>query len=106
MQNDEMRSRSAGAPESACSAFWRPMESAPKDGTEIIMLFDELTVDIVRLCWWNDGVNCHFDPDAKQRGWWSYTHSVTQEMIDTDIMQPIGWMPYPDRPNLPADVRP
>lgn len=65
---------------------WIDMASVPKDGTEIIILFDSATVDIVRLCWWDNG-------------WWSYIHSVTQELIDLKLMRPVGWMPCPeDRP--------
>ena len=94
---DGLAGQSLGA--APCSAFWRPMETAPKDDTEIIILFDSATVDIVRLCWWNDGIGCDFEPDPEARGWWSYIHSVTQELIDTDLMHPVGWMPHPDSPN-------
>lgn len=79
--------------------FWLPMDTAPNDGTEIIILFDSATVEMVRLCWWNDGKGCDFEPDVESRGWWSYRSSVTQELIDTRLMNPIGWMPHPDRPN-------
>jgi hypothetical protein len=95
-----------GCPGATCSASWLPMETAPKDDTEILILFDSATVDIVRLCWWNDGLGCDFDPDPESRGWWSYAHSVTQEMIDTDLMQPLGWMPFPSRLNSQDQSRP
>ena len=88
----------------AGSAFWRPMETAPKDDTKIIILFDSATVDIVKLCWWNDGIGCDFELDTAARGWWSYIHSVTQELIDPRLMQPVGWMPHPDRPNGRAEM--
>jgi hypothetical protein len=76
---------------------WRAMKTAPKDDTEIIILFDAASVDVVRLCWWNDGVGCDFEPDPASRGWWSYRNSLTQEPIDLDLMTPTGWMPHPNR---------
>jgi len=81
------------------NGHWLPMDTAPKDDTEIIILFDSATVDVVRLCWWNAGEGRDFEPDPESRGWWSYTNSVTQELINTDLMQPLGWMPHPSRPN-------
>ena len=76
---------------------WIPIESAPKNGDEILILFDSATVDVVRLCWWNDGSleQNGGDPDPSSIGWWSYKHSVTQEQID---LTPIAWMPFPDCP--------
>jgi hypothetical protein len=71
------------------------MCSAPKDETEIIILFDSAGVPIVRLCWWNDGIGDDFKPDHDFRGWWSYNNSVSQEMIDESFMRPVGWMPMP-----------
>lgn len=78
---------------------WRDMATAPKDGEQILILFDSATVDIVRLCFWRDGNNWEGGFDAEDVGWWSYKHSVTQEQINLDWMIPIGWMPFPDRPD-------
>ena len=78
---------------------WLPMDTTPKDGTEIIILFDSASVDVVRLCWWDDGTPQPWNGIDEQRsddiGWWSYRHSVTQEKIE--IMEPIGWMAMPER---------
>ena len=76
---------------------WLPMETAPKSDEESLILFDSATVDIVRLCWWNDGSseqNGSNGPCPECEGWWSYKNSVTQEMIDTDTMNPVGWAPF------------
>jgi hypothetical protein len=76
-------------------SVWQPMDSAPRDHTEILILFDSATVDVVRLCWWNDGSpeqNGGGRDDAAV-GWWSYRHSVTQEKIE--IGEPVGWLPMP-----------
>lgn len=74
--------------------MWQPIETAPKDETEILILFDSATVPVVRLCWWRDGndiVTETFRPD--EVGWWSYQNSVSQDQIDW--MKPVAWMPMP-----------
>jgi len=76
---------------------WQPIETAPKDRDgEILILFDSASVEVVRLCWWNDGSleQNGGEADPESVGWWSYKHSVTQEQIDH--MTPIAWMPMPD----------
>jgi hypothetical protein len=77
--------------------LWLPIATAPKDGTEILVLFDSATVDVVRLCWWDDGAPRESDnvpgPRPDDVGWWSYKHSVTQEQIEG--MTPVGWLPMP-----------
>lgn len=69
---------------------WKPFETAPKNGESIIILINCATVPIVRTAWWNDGID---DPNGA--GWWSYRHSVTQEMLINEDT-PIAWMPLPD----------
>jgi len=78
---------------------WRPIETAPKDDTEILILFDSATVPIVRLCWWSEARDLYVgDIVSEEVGWWSYQNSVTQEMIDTEILKPTHWMPLPEPP--------
>lgn len=84
--------------EKAKIAHWLPMATAPKDGTEILVLFDSATVNVVRLCWWDDGEPRPWDelpnqPRPDDVGWWSYIHSVTKEKIE--IGKPVGWLPMP-----------
>ncbi len=68
---------------------WKPIETAPKDGTEILIYADCATVPIVRLAWWDDGTDPAGSPEDK--GWWSYQHSVTQEKLD--YLQLSYWKP-------------
>jgi hypothetical protein len=71
---------------------WRSMDTAPKGGTEIILLFDSAGVDIVRLCWWDS-----YPGDDSASGWWSFKLNVTSEFIDPVLMAPVGWIPFPSR---------
>ena len=57
------------------------MDTAPRNGEEIIILFNTAGVDVVRSCWWSDGE------------WWSYRNSVTQETIEHEA---VGWIDMTD----------
>jgi hypothetical protein len=87
---------------------WQPIETAPKNGENIIVLFNSASVPIVRLCSWDDGSPQPWadDPDSPRPddiGWWSYRHSVTCEQID---MRPVGWIPCPDYGDLMGWTKP
>jgi hypothetical protein len=75
---------------------WQPIETAPKDGTEVILGWDMASVWIVRNGWFHDGNDWRgFDLDDV--GWWSYRHSVTQEKLE-GYDTPTHWMPLPEPP--------
>lgn len=81
---------------------WQPIETAPKDGTEIIVGFDFATVWIVHLAFWRDGAELEAqgvgDWRSEDTGWWSYVlGSVTQEQLDGS-RTPTHWMPCPRIP--------
>lgn len=81
---------------------WQPIETAPKDGTEILLLLDCATVPVVHIGWWNSreewervGQICGgCDSLEEWEGWWAYTrNSVTQEKLD-GFRSPTHWMPF------------
>lgn len=85
---------------------WHPIESAPKDGTSILVYADIATVPVVHIAWyrseeeWQEsGQYCGgWDSLGDWLGWWSYTrNSVTQERLE-DWAAPTHWMPLPDPP--------
>ena len=73
---------------------WLPIATAPKDGTEILVLINSATVWVAHIAWWKEcDPDDGFDP-PEHRGWWSYVrHSVTQEMLD-EYSIPIWWQPF------------
>lgn len=82
---------------------WQPIETAPKDGTTILVFFEVATVEVVHLAWFNSeeewersGQFCACDGEKKVDyvGWWSYVrNSVSQEKLD-EWRTPTHWMPY------------
>jgi len=84
---------------------WRPIETAPKDGTEVLLLLDCAGVDVVHVAWYRNseewessGQFCGgWDSLEEWEGWWSYTrNSVGQEKLGLDKIT--HWMPNPPRP--------
>jgi len=81
---------------------WQPIETAPKNGTEIIVGYDSATVWICHVAWWlvwetwMDDVPESFSKD--ELGWWSYVeNSVTQHYLGD---KPTHWIPLPKQPTL------
>lgn len=80
---------------------WESIETAPKDGTDIIVLIDCASVPLARIARWNDPVSVglevwesigHDDDDV---GWWSYRNSVCEEILN-GVNKPIAWIPLPE----------
>lgn len=94
-------------------ADWKPIESAPRDGTGILVYKDVATVPVVHIAWfrseaeWQEsGQFCGgWETLEDWVGWWSYTrNSVTQEKLD-GYAEPTHWMPLPEPP-VTADPAP
>ncbi|PXV60675.1 hypothetical protein SAMN04487785_102403 [Dyella jiangningensis] len=82
---------------------WQPIETAPRDGTEIIVGFDCATQWIVHMAFYRseseiremEGIG---DWSMEDVGWWSYTlTSVGQERLD-GYRTPTHWIPLPKVP--------
>ena len=80
---------------------WRPIETAPKDGTEVLVLLNSASVDVVHIAWWRSreewersGQYCGgWDSLEEWEGWWSYTrNSVSQEKLE-GYQYPTHWHP-------------
>lgn len=84
---------------------WKPINSAPKDGTEIIIGFENQGDMFVHVAWWRD-VDENLELlgwEKEDTGWWSYTrNSMVQEKLDAD-KSPAFWMPLPEPPTALKD---
>lgn len=85
-------------------AEWQPIQTAPLDGTEVLVFYEVATVPVAHIAfyrgereWLESGQYCGgWDSLEDWIGWWSYTRgSVTQERLD-GYRQPTKWMPLPD----------
>jgi hypothetical protein len=84
---------------------WQPIETAPKDGTYVLVFrMDCGVTPIVHVAFYNSekdwGEFGFMTGETKEDyiGWWSYTRSsVTQEKLD-DHWTPTHWMPLPEPP--------
>lgn len=85
---------------------WQPIETAPRDGTEVLVYFDCATVPIVHIAWCNDAKDWAdfssysdaFDSLEEYEGWWSYVSgSVSFEKL-SGYREPTHWMPLPALP--------
>lgn len=67
---------------------WQPIETAPKDGTEILgfMGYDNYGEPEMRVIWW-------------RRGWGDWIgDAVWGPDHDPETYEPISWMPLPAPP--------
>jgi len=73
---------------------WLPIESAPKDGTDILVMYMHIDTQIVHNAFWLGDEDYDTDPS----GWWTYEHSEVSRLLLDDWMTPTHWMPLPAAP--------
>lgn len=72
---------------------WRPIESAPKDGSNVLIIAASAYSPEARVGWWNDGWCFYSRPD---RFWAAGV---------TGMVEATHWMPLPPPPESGASVR-
>jgi hypothetical protein len=66
---------------------WQPIETAPRDGSSIIVGYDYAGRWIIHVAFWDD-----------ECGWFSYiTNSITDVLLDGP-RAPTHWIPLPTTP--------
>jgi hypothetical protein len=81
---------------------WRPIETAPKDGTDIIVGFDVATQWVIHMAYWSGPENSDWQDMVdlgsctdEDIGWWSYVRgSVSRELLNGH-RTPTHWIPMP-----------
>lgn len=73
---------------------WQPIETAPKDGTDVLVMYMHIETQIVHNAFWLDNENF----PEQLSGWWSYDKSEVGRVLLDDWMTPTHWMPLPTPP--------
>lgn len=82
----------AEAAQAAQPAQWMDIESAPKDGTEVIVMYMHIDTQIVHNAFYASESEGW---DAADIGWWSYDKSEVGRILLNDWMTPTRWQPLP-----------
>lgn len=76
------------------AAAWQPIETAPKDGSSVILSEDD---DCVGQGFWSDGKGFH---ENREVGWfWMFDLS---SILIASNARPTHWMPFPAAPKATA----
>jgi hypothetical protein len=74
---------------------WQPIETAPKDGTDIIVMYIHCETQIVHAAFW---LEANLDDELDETGWWTYDWSEVSRSKMDDHYTPTHWMPLPPPP--------
>lgn len=73
---------------------WQPIATAPKDGTDVLVMYMHIETQVVHNAFYN-----HDDPDDDP-AWWSYDKSEVSRVRLEGFMTPTHWMPLPPPPGI------
>ena len=71
---------------------WMPIETAPKNGTEVLVMYVHIDTQVVHNGFW---LGANDTDDESDIGWWSYEHSEVSRIKLDDWMTPTHWLPLP-----------
>ena len=74
---------------------WRPIETAPKDGTEVLVMYMHIDTQVVHNGFW---IGTDETDEESEIGWWSYEHSEVSRIKLNAWWTPTHWMPLPPAP--------
>jgi len=76
-------------------AEWQDIETAPKDGTDILVMYVHIGTQIVHNAFYMTAADL-CDEDESYIGWWSYDKSEVRRVKLDGWMAPQFWMPLPE----------
>lgn len=82
-------------------AGWQPIETAPKDGTNILVFYTKASVDFCHIAWWDNGEfykEQGYQNIEDATGWWSYIKDSFSSHKLNGYDAPTHWMPLPQPP--------
>lgn len=71
------------------SKYWMPIETAPKDGTSIIVMYEICDEIFVHVASWLD------KDDKFQEGWTTYGNTYSWGYLE-GLQKPKYWLPLPE----------
>jgi len=71
---------------------WESIETAPKDGTDVLLMYIHIDTQVVHNGFW---LGASDTDDESDIGWWSYEHSEVSRIKLDDWMIPTHWLPLP-----------
>ena len=74
---------------------WQPIETAPKDGRDIIVMYMHIDTQIVHAAYFGSEADGY---EPGEVGWWTYEYSEVSRLKLDDWMAPTHWMPLPPAP--------
>ncbi len=73
---------------------WQKIDSAPRDGTEILITYKQCDSWFLHNAFWMEGDGV----EPEDVGWWSYLLTeVSRTQLD-GCCEPTHWQPLPDPP--------
>jgi hypothetical protein len=67
---------------------WQPIETAPKDGSEILLLRSDGWPNPIRATW----------TTGWEGSFWRPSEDEVRDLLGEEIESPISWMPSPEPP--------
>lgn len=76
---------------------WKDIESAPRDGTDVIVAYTHIETQCVFNAFY---ASIEEGWDAQDVGWWSYVYSEVSRVKLEGWQEPTHWMPLPPPPAI------